>query len=284
MATLTSADEITAFNVLPLTSTVGAEISGIDLAAPIREIDARHLRDALFRWGVIYFHDQELNPAQYLAFAKSMGEVEEKATLAHVEGFPSIGRLVKEADHVTSIGDMWHVDHSYMATPMNITMLHAVEIPPQGGDTLFAHAGNAFATLPDPVKQTLRGLRSIHKRTYLIKDRKYAAQYFKERPPENPGHVQDEVSSHPCVRIHEESGEEVLFVNPGYTVRFDGWTRELSSGLLGSLFEHMLKPENQCRLRWRKGMVAMWDNRVVWHHALNDYHGFRREMHRIVIS
>ena len=139
------------------------------------------IREALYRWGVIFFREQSLTPEQYLALGNRFGVVEAKATLSHVEGFPQIGRLVKEVDHLTSVGDMWHTDHTYIAHPHGMTMLHGIEIPPVGGDTLFAHTGHAFATLPEAPKQTLRGLKALHSRSYLIKDEKYGAQYLKER-------------------------------------------------------------------------------------------------------
>lgn len=225
----------------PLTSVIGAEILDVDLSQA--QSDAVHttIRNALYRWGVIFFRDQSLTPEQYLALGNRFGVVEAKATLSHVEGFPQIGRLVKEADHLTSVGDMWHTDHTYLAHPIGMTMLHAIEIPPIGGDTLFAHADRAFATLPECLKQTLRGLKALHSRSYLIKGEKYAAQYLKERPvyESEEGKI-DARMIHPAVTIHPETGEEVMFLNPGYVVKFDGWSANHSAALLGSLYEHTL--------------------------------------------
>ena len=169
------------FRIEPLTSVIGAEILDIDLSRPHSDAVNTAIREALYRWGVIFFREQSLTPEQYLALGNRFGVVEAKATLSHVEGFPQIGRLVKEVDHLTSVGDMWHTDHTYIAHPHGMTMLHGIEIPPVGGDTLFAHTGHAFATLPEGPKQTLRGLKALHSRSYLIKDEKYAAQYLKER-------------------------------------------------------------------------------------------------------
>lgn len=271
-------------DVQPLTSCVGAEIGNVDLAADLPEHVFAGIRQALYRWGVVFFRDQYLDAAQYLAFARRMGEIEERATLNHVEGHPQIGLLVKEADHKTSIGDMWHVDHTYMTDPISMTMLMARQVPPYGGDTLFAHAGKAFAALPEEIKEMLRKLKTLHLRSHLIKDSRYKAQYLKERPPQDAGEIKQAAAIHPAVKLHPESGEEILYVNPGYTVQFDGWPRELSVGILEGIFDHVLQPEFQCRFRWREGSIALWDNRAVWHRALNDYHGHRREMYRVMIA
>jgi taurine dioxygenase len=285
MAPRSSQNGAQEFRIEPLTMAIGAEIVDIDLSQSHSDAVYKGIREALYRWGVIFFREQSLTPEKYLALGNRFGVVEEKATLGHVEGFPQIGRLVKEANHFTSIGDMWHTDHTYMAHPIGMTMLHAIEVPPSGGDTLFAHAGRAFAGLPEGVKQTLRGLRALHSRSYLIKDPKAAAQYQKERPVvENEQGKIDARKVHPAVKAHPETGEEVLFLNPGYVVKFDGWTSKLSAALLESLYAHTLQDENLCRFRWRKGSIAIWDNRLVWHKALNDYHGQRREMHRMMIA
>ena len=269
--------------IVPVTSCVGAELHGIDLRDDLTDEVLAEIRRALFRWGAIFFRDQSLDAAQYLTFARRIGEVEERATLNHVEGHPQIGLLVKEADHKTSIGDMWHVDHTYMDEPIAITMLMAREVPPYGGDTLFAHAGHAFAALPEGLKETLRGLRALHLRSHLIKSVRYKAQYLKERPPQGMTEIRQAAAVHPVVRRHPESGEEILFVNPGYTVKFEGWTRDTSTGLLDDIYRYVLQPEHECRFRWREGSIAIWDNRVVWHRALNDYHGHRREMYRLMV-
>lgn len=283
MGTNASQQTDNAFRIEPLSTAVGAEILEIDLSKPQPDGVYQAIRAALNKWGVIFFRDQSLSVEKYFEFGRQYGELEGKATHGHVEGFPQIGRLVKEADHQTSVGDMWHTDHTYMPNPISFTMLHAIEIPPYGGDTLFAHVGRSFATLPEGVKDTLRSLKALHSRSYLIKDAGYAAQYRNEH-----GVVEQETGAasqtiHPVVKIHPETGEEILFVNPGYTVKFDGWTAKHSAALLSSIYDHCQQPEYQCRFRWREGSIAIWDNRQVWHRALNDYHGHRREMHRMMV-
>jgi taurine dioxygenase len=270
------------FRISPLTTKVGAEILDIDLAVPQSEQVWDGIRDAFGRYGVIFFRDQDLTVEQYVALGEQFGALEDNDTLEHVPGLPQVGLLIKEPTHVTSIGDMWHSDHTYLAEPMKATMLRAIEVPPYGGDTLFTHLGRALETLPEELKKTLRGLKALHSRTYLIKDGKYAEQYFKERPARSE--KLGATAIHPVVTRHPETGEEVLFVNPGYVVKFDGWSARQSAGLLATLYEHCLQPEYQCRFRWRPGSIAMWDNRQTWHYAVNDYHGFRRVMQRLIIA
>lgn len=271
------------FTLKPVGGYVGAEILDIDLAELQAPSTYAAIRAALSRHGVLFFRDQRLDVGQYVCFGEQFGQLEDNDTLAHVAGFPQVGELVKEADHVTSIGDMWHVDHTYLPVPMRYTMLRAIQLPPYGGDTLFLSAKAAFAALPEAIKETLRSLRALHSRSYLIRDARVAAQFFKERPPKSTKQEPNKTAVHPAVIRLPESGEEVLFVNPGYVVKFDGWTSKLSQGLLDSLFEHSFQPEYQCRFQWRPGSIVIWDNLQTWHFAVNDYHGHRRSMQRLVI-
>ena len=268
--------------VRPMAGHIGAEILGIDLSHDhCAEIYASIL-SSLHRYGVIFFRDQKLTTAEYVALAGHFGALEEHKTLPHEIGFPQASLLIKEEDHVTSIGDMWHTDHTYLGEPMFGTMLRAIEVPQFGGDTIFLNAAAAYEALPDAMKHMLKDLRALHSRTYLIKNPKYGAQFLKERPPASK--ELNAMAVHPVVRPHPVTGREVLFINPGYTVKFDGWSREQSAPLLKMLFEHCLQPEFQCRFRWQPGSIAFWDNGQTWHYAINDYHGKRRAMQRIVIS
>lgn len=264
---------------------IGAEVRGVDFALEQPEPVYAAIRAALVEHGVLVFRGQQhLSVAQYVALGERFGPLEDNETLDHVTDFPQVGTLIKEAGHKTSIGDMWHVDHTYLAEPMRFTMLRAIALPAFGGDTLFLSAKAAFASLPEAMKQTLRGLKALHSRTHLIKDGKYAAQFFKERPPRDEGRSNHQTAAHPVVARLPETGEEVLFVNPGYVVKFDGWTAKLSQGLLQAAYDHCLIPEYQFRLIWEPGTIVIWDNRQTWHFAVNDYAGERREMHRLVIA
>jgi len=273
------------FRITRLGGHVGAEITGIDFAQLQPDAVFDRIRAELAVHGVLVFRDQQkLTIEEYVRLGQQFGELENNETLAHAEGFPQVGELIKEAGHVTSIGDMWHTDHTYLPRPMPFTMLRALELPAYGGDTLFLSVKAAFASLPDEVKETLRGLKALHSRSHLIKDGNYAAQFFKERPARDGGKSNNQMSVHPVVTTLPETGEEVLFVNPGYVVKFDGWTAKLSAGLLNALYEHCLIPEYQFRLRWAPGTIVIWDNRQTWHFAVNDYQGQRRAMQRLVIA
>ena len=273
------------FTLTPMGGYVGAEITHIDFSQPQAPETFVAIRAALARYGVLFFRDQQMMQVEdYVRFGEQFGTLEDNDTLDHAPGFPQVGNLVKEANHVTSIGDMWHVDHTYLPVPMRYTMLRAMELPPYGGDTLFLSAKAAFASLPEGTKETLRTLKALHSRSYLIRDGRYAAQFFKERPPRSTKQEQNKTAIHPAVIRLPETDEEVLFINPGYVVKFDGWTSKISQGLLDSIYEHCFQPEYQCRFQWRPGSIVIWDNLQTWHFAVNDYHGHRRAMQRLVIG
>ena len=277
--TITKKIADTSFKIKRLGGFVGAEITGFDLSADQPQTIYDSVRSAINDHGLLVFRGQaDLPLEQFVSLGEQFG------TIAHPAGFPSVGMLIKEADHKTSIGDMWHVDHTYLPQPKRYTMLRAVELPAYGGDTLFLSTKAAFASLPNGLKETLRGLKALHSRTYLIKDAKYAEQYLKERPAMDGGESNHQMTVHPAVMTLPETGGEVLFVNPGYVVKFDGWTSKLSAGLLNALYDHCQHPEFQFRLRWEPGTIAIWDNLQTWHFAVNDYMGQRRSMQRLVIG
>ena len=166
------------------------------------------------------------------------------------------------------------------------TVLLARELPPAGGDTMFASMTNAYETLSDGMKKTLEGLRGIHAKSVVFdqrdvpKDRQVEATKMARLAPA----MVTKSAVHPVAPRHPETGRRLLYVSPTYTGQFEGWTEEESRPLLHYLFDHASRPENTCRFRWEVGSVAFWDNRVVWHRALNDYHGSRRLMHRVAIA
>jgi taurine dioxygenase len=157
-------------------------------------------------------------------------------------------------------------------------------LPDCGGDTLFVNMSNTYEALSDGLKRTLQGLRAVHAKnnsynTYISPDRQVSAE---ERAKLGKIHGASE-AVHPVVTRHPETGRPVLFVNPTYTVRFEGWTVQESDPLLQVLYRHTTRPEFTCRFQWREGSIAFWDNRSVIHFALNDYHGSRRLMERITV-
>jgi taurine dioxygenase len=162
-------------------------------------------------------------------------------------------------------------------------MLYAREVPRTGGDTLFASMYAAYDALSDGLKSTLEGLKALHSSRHVFGPAAAARRGDLEGRFRNAEHAtQDAV--HPVVIRHPDTGRKALYVNPGFTLRFDGWTEEESRPLLDYLYRHAVRPEFTCRFQWREGSLAFWDNRSTWHFAVNDYHGERRLLHRITIA
>jgi taurine dioxygenase len=265
--------------IRPLSGTTGAEIAGVDLSQSISDATNASIRDVLGQYGVVVFRDQVLTPAQHIAAARRIGEININRFFTAIDGYPEIALVAKEPDQTMNIGGGWHTDHSYDEHPALGSMLYAREVPETGGDTMFASMYAAYDALSDGLKKTLSGLRAVHSSRHV----------FGTVRPEMKGRVgnaelatQDAV--HPVVITHPDSGKKALYVNPGFTLRFDGWTAEESMPLLSFLYQHAARPEFTCRLKWRDGTLALWDNRSTWHYALNDYQGQRRLMHRITIE
>lgn len=277
----------TTIDVRPVSATVGAEICGIDLAEPLTDQTTREIRTALADYGVVFFRDQTITPAQHLAFAEKFGPplpAEDASQLDSVDGFPMILEVAKEPEETRNIGGRWHTDHSFDPIVPLGSVLVARELPSYGGDTMFASMANAYDTLSDGLKKTLEGMRAVHRKTRayqgLSTDREVSAD---EKARVAQRYAARE-AVHPVVARHPENGRKVLFVNPTYTVRFDGWTEKESAPLLDYLYQHASRPEFTYRFQWREGSIAFWDNRGSWHFALNDYQGQRRVMHRIAID
>ncbi len=265
--------------VRPLAGAVGAEIGGVDLSAPLSSDLECDLRRILADRGMVVFRDQDLTPEQHIAVARRFGVININRFFAHIQGYPEIALVAKEPDQIRNIGGGWHTDHSYDEAPALGSILYAREVPPAGGDTMFASMYAAYDALSDGLKQTLEGLRALHSSRHVFG----VARPGMEGRVGNPElATQDAV--HPVVIIHPESGRRALYVNPGFTLRFEGWTDAESKPLLDYLYRHAAHPEFTCRLRWRAGSLAFWDNRSTWHYALNDYQGERRLMHRITIE
>jgi taurine dioxygenase len=265
--------------IRPLSGTVGAEIGGVDLGGTLSDAAVAGIRHALAEHGVVVFRDQTLTPEQHIAVARHFGKINVNRFFTHEEGHPEIALVSKEPDQTANIGGGWHTDHSYDERPALGSMLYAREVPPCGGDTMFASMYAAYDALSDGLKQTLAGLRGVHSSRHVFGIERPAMQGRIGNPELA---TQDAV--HPVVITHPESGRPALYVNPGFTLRFDGWTAEESQSLLRYLYQHAARPEFTCRLQWQNGSLAFWDNRSTWHYALNDYQGQRRLMHRITIE
>ena len=200
-----------------------------------------------------------------------------------VAGYPLIAEVRKEPDQTKNICGGWHTDHSYDDAPVMGSLLYTIEVPSKGGDTLFASMYDAYDTLPEDMKREVDKLEAWHSSRHVFG---YATQDGESRVDGRIGNPESAVQDvlHPVVIRHPDSGRKALYVNPEFTVRFEGRTEEDSRPLLDDLYVHAVRPEHTCRFRWRKGSMALWDNRATWHDAVNDYHGQRRIMHRITVE
>jgi taurine dioxygenase len=266
-----------------LSTLLGAEIGGVDLKEPLADSVFAEIRRAFGEYGVVFFRDQQLTPEQHLAFAERFGPIDINRFFATVPDYPMIAEVRKEPEQERNIGNGWHTDHSYDQIPALGSMLYARAVPKTGGDTLFGSMYAAYDALTDGLKATLEGLRGCHSSRHVFGAEGRARRGDLVGRIGNPElATQDAV--HPVVIRHPETGRKALYVNPGFTLRFEGWTDDESRPLLEYLYHHATRPEFTCRFHWRQGSLALWDNRSTWHFALNDYHGERRLLHRITIQ
>ena len=248
---------------------IGAEIRGLDLRCDYSDATYAAIRQAWAEHGVIFFRDQFLTEEERERFALRFGPIRTKQ------------QLRKEPDQTRNVGESWHVDMTCFDEPPMATMLFAEECPAYGGDTLWAGMVPAYEALSEGLQRTLLGMRAVHANV-----RKLGLSYEQTSPPE-PSISEYDVAEgplHPVITRHPETGKLVLYVNPEYTTRFEGWTRRESLGLLHYLFDHGGDAEFVTRFTWQPGSIAFWDNRQVWHMAVNDYHGQRRVMNRILLA
>ncbi|MDF1730814.1 MAG: TauD/TfdA family dioxygenase [Minwuia sp.] len=260
---------------------LGAEVSGVDLSRDLATDTIAALRQALLDHLVIFLRDQPIEPARFLAFARAFGTPVEYPFVKGLDAFPQIIEVAKLEEETTNFGGIWHSDTVYLDEPPMGSMLLAREIPPQGGDTLFANQYLAYEALSPTFQGLLDGLTAIHSSA------KADVSKTREDRIRSGGTAEagkDYLSYHPAVRTHPETGRKALFVNVAHTVRFDGMTEAESKPILDYLFQHQIRPEFTCRFTWSPGAIAFWDNRCAQHNPVNDYHGYRRIMHRITLA
>lgn len=267
--------------VKKIAGALGAEISGLDLAKGVPAALAADIRQQFLEHQVIFLRDQNLTPQQFLAFAQAMGEPIEYPFVKGLEGFPHIIEVKKLEHEKVNFGGIWHSDTTYLDLPPMGSMLLSREVPPYGGDTLFANQYLAYEALSDTMKgmvQNLVGISSSAKADVSKTREDRVKSDGKEAAP------REYRAEHPVVRTHPETGRKALFVNMAHTAGIKGLTDEESAPLLRFLFEHQVKPEFTCRFAWQPNAIAFWDNRCTQHNPVNDYHGFRRVMHRITLQ
>jgi alpha-ketoglutarate-dependent taurine dioxygenase len=270
-----------ALNIRRIAGALGAEVRGVDLAGPLAAGVAAELRSAWLEHLVLFFRDQRLSPAQFMAFARAWGEPIEYPFVQGIEGFPHIIEVKKLEHEKVNFGGIWHSDTTYLEVPPMASMLLAREVPPVGGDTLFANQYLAWETLSEGMKRMLAKLVAVN-----LSAKADVSRTREDRiKSDGRGAAQREyVGEHPVARTHPETGRTALYVNVAHTARFKGMTDAESAPLLEYLFRHQVRPEFTCRFAWQPGSIALWDNRCVQHNPVNDYHGYRRLMHRITLA
>ena len=267
--------------VRPVAGALGAEIAGVDMA---RDLDAEvvaEVRHALLEHLVIFLRDQKATPQQQVAFAKRFGQPIEYPQLKGLPEAPMITPVVKLEHERHNFGGIWHSDTTYLAEPPMGSMLLAREVPPYGGDTMFANQYLAYEALSDGLKKTLDGLVGVSSSAKADVSRTREDALRQAGAGATPKMLQAE---HPIVRTHPETGRKALYTSDAHTAHIKGWTEAESLPLLRFLWQHQVKAEFTCRFRWEVGSLAFWDNRCAMHKPINDYHGFRRVMHRITLA
>jgi taurine dioxygenase len=266
-------------DVRPIAGALGAEVWGVDVSRRLEADVVAEIRQAWLDNLVIFMHEQQLTPQALLTLARAFGEPMEYPQLKGLPECPFVTPVVKLAHERVNFGGIWHSDTTYLERPPIASMLYAIETPPYGGDTIFASQYLAYESLSDGLKKTLDSLTGINSSL------KAEASKTREDALRAAG-AQNKVliGEHPVVRTHPETGRKALYVNVGHTTNFKGWTEEESRPLLSYLFAHQVRPEFTCRFQWKPGSLAFWDNRCTQHNPVNDYHGYKRLMHRVTLA
>lgn len=269
----------TRVTVRPVAGAIGAEIGGVDLGADLGDDVVAAIRAAWLQHGVVFFRDQELAPDRFRAFARRIGELARYPFVPGIDGHPDIIAVTKLPHETVNFGGIWHSDTAYLEQPPMATMLVAREVPPAGGDTLFASQYAAYESLSPAMRALLDPLSAVNSSALADVSKTREDRVREAGEEELPLYE----AVHPVVRTHPETGRKALYVNVAHTARFDGMTEAESRPLLQFLFHHQVQPELTCRFHWEVGSLALWDNRCVQHNPVNDYHGHKRVMHRITL-
>ena len=264
--------------VRPLAGALGAEVLGVDMARELDDEVVGEVRQAFLDHLVIFLRDQKVTPQQQVTFAKRFGEPMEYPQLKGLAEAPLITPVVKLEHERNNFGGIWHSDTTYLPQPPMGSMLFALEVPAYGGDTMFANQYLAYEQLSGGLKKTLDGLVGISSSA------KAEVSKTREDQMKKAGaELKVLTGEHPIVRTHPETGRKALYTSQAHTASIKGWTEQESLPLLEFLWAQQTRPEFTCRFRWQPGSLAFWDNRCTMHNPINDYHGFRRVMHRVTL-
>ena len=274
--------------VKPLAGALGAEVFGPDLRQPLANAAADEIHQAYLDHQVIFFREQQLGPGDLVRLAELFGRPNEYPFVKGMPDFPKVTPIVKEAsDDKNFGGGGFHADTTYLPDPPVATMLYGVDIPPYGGDTLFANMYAAYDALSDGMKALLDPLVGVSSAATGRIGSRASFMNTATKSEKIQFANQDKMemeAEQPVVRLHEETGKKALYVNIIHTREFKGWTQAESEPILNYLFQHLQRPEFTCRFPWQPGSLAVWDNRCTQHYPINDYQGFRREMWRVTVE
>jgi taurine dioxygenase len=271
--------------VEPVAGALGATVTGINLAEVPAPAQLDDLRRALADHLVVFLPEQDLSLDDLERVTDLLGGRDVTPFVDPLEDRPYVIRVIKEPTDVLNFANAWHSDLSYLPAPPAYTLLHAWEVPDHGGDTVWSNQYLAYETLSSGLRATLDGLGAVHSAGMAygtgglldqVKD--YTSMAIAPSEDAYAEHV------HPVVTVHPVTGRRALYVNPVYTTRFAGWTKDESAALLAHLHRHSINENFTCRLRWSVRTLAVWDNRCTMHNALNDYSGVRREMYRTSVK
>ena len=269
--------------VTPIAGALGAEIDGVDLMDELTNETFDAIHQAFLDHQVIFFRDQKLTPAAHVRFAQRFGPIVVHPFVKGMSEQPEVMEIIKEPEDKLNFGGGWHSDTSFMEKPALGSILHAIQVPAYGGDTLFASQYRAFEDLSPGMRDMLESLSAVHTAKAEYGQSGNSAQKRSSMSIQNADASEDAVE-HPVVRTHPETGRKALYVNLAFTERFKNMSRRDSLPLLKHLYEQATREEITCRFRWSEGAVAFWDNRCVQHFALNDYQGHRRHMRRVTVE
>lgn len=265
--------------ILPMTPTIGAEIEWGDLSRPLAASTVSALRQALLDWKVLFFRDQDITTEQHLAFARNFGELEVHPFAPHKPDYPEVLAITHD-DESKGRENTWHSDVTWRVEPSLGSVLRAVEVPPVGGDTLFADMCAAYDGLKDEVKAKIDGAVAVHDFTHFragMRRRGATEEQIRAFNDKYP------MVEHPVVRTHPETGRKCIYVNAAFTLHIVGMDKGESDALLAHLYAQAAIPEYQCRFRWEKNSIAFWDNHASQHYAVSDYFPAMRRMERVTI-
>jgi taurine dioxygenase len=263
----------------------GAYVTGLDLSRPLEEEEVSVLKRALADHLVVALPDQQMSLDDLERLTDRLGGRDITPFVTPLPDRPHVIRILKEPHERLNFANAWHTDLSYLPEPPNYTLLYCLEAPAVGGDTIWANQYMAYETLSPGLRETLLSLDAVHSAGMAYGDGGYldGVKHLMSTPIAPSSEARRE-EVHPAVIEHPDTGKPALYVNPVYTVRIAGWSNAESQGLLQHLYRHATNENFTWRLRWSKGMLAIWDNRSTQHFAVNDYHGQRREMVRTSVK